>query len=452
MAGNWAWKRRAPAFTSRAVDVDVDTPRRESSLDGWSPVEVAAGLSHLPGLVFFDTSGHLPHGHGPPVSIVAARPRRLIEGSLHAPVDRARLRAALADGHAPAPDRGFPLGGLCGWVGYAGGFRFGDFPEMLVHDHRTGRWHGTGDLAREIRPSPRPQGPAPDGSPFRALMERRDFLAAVRRAQEWIAAGDIYQVNLAQCFEAEVRGSSYFELYRTLRECSPAPLAAYLSLGGVELLSSSPETFLRMSGRGVETRPIKGTRPRFADPDEDLRSAYELQTHPKEIAELVMITDLLRNDLGRICEFGSVQVNEMLRLETLEQVHHLVSTVTGRLRADVDHLEALAACFPGGSITGAPKKRAMEIIAALETEPRGAYCGAIGYLGYHGESQFSIAIRTLVREGSTLRYHVGAGIVADSEPEREYEETLHKAAGIRRAVERWSGGGKAGGQWPVVSG
>jgi anthranilate/para-aminobenzoate synthase component I len=248
-------------------------------------------------------------------------------------------------------------------------------------------------------------------------------------------------VNLTQAFAAEVSVPDLFGLYETLRECSPAPLAAYLALGGKEILSSSPETFLRLSGRGIETRPIKGTRPRFGDPDDDRRSAYELQTSPKEISELVMITDLLRNDIGQVCEYGSVHVAEMLQLETLGQVHHMVSTVTGRLKEGISHLEALAACFPGGSITGAPKKRAMEIIRELESIPRGIYCGAIGYLGYHGESQFNIAIRTLVREGGRLSYHVGAGIVADSDPEREYEETLHKAEGIRMAVERWNASG-----------
>ena len=150
-----------------------------------------------------------------------------------------------------------------------------------------------------------------------------------------------------------------------------------------------------------------------------------------------MITDLLRNDLGQVCEFGSVKVAEMLKLETLEQVHHLVSTVIGTLREDVDAIEALAACFPGGSITGAPKKRAMEIIDELETRSRGLYCGALGWLGFNGESQFNIAIRTLVREGDTLTYDVGGGIVADSDPQKEYEETLHKAAGIKLAIERW---------------
>ena len=401
-------------------------------LDGLTPAEVAGSLAHLPGLVFFDTAGNLPASYGAPVSIIAARPREVITGSIHEAADRAKLRAALAKGAAsPAPDRGFPLGGLCGWVSYDGEFVFGDFPEMLVHDHRSGRWHETGGLSAERRLAPMPR---PEIGPFRALMERETFLNAVRRIHEWIAAGDIYQVNLTQAFTAEVRGSHLFGLYETLRECSPAPLAAYLSLGGKEILSSSPETFLRLSGQGIETRPIKGTRPRFADPDEDRRSAYELQTSPKEIAELVMITDLLRNDLGQVCEFGSVQVAEMLQLETLGQVHHLVSTVTGTLRGEIDHPAALASCFPGGSITGAPKKRAMEIIAELEEVPRGVYCGALGYFGYHGESQFNIAIRTLVRDSEALSYHVGAGIVDDSDPEKEYDETLHKAAGIRLAV------------------
>lgn len=420
-----------------AVTGETGTRGSHPALDGMTPPEAAAALRHLPGFVFFDTAGHLPASYGAPVSIIAARPRRVLKGSLNSPEDRSRLAAVLAQQGAAAgaaPDRGFPLGGLCGWTGYEGDFVFGDYPEMLVHDHRSGQWQEVGNLAREMTiPT---TGPAGVGE-FRPLMERDTFLAGVRRIHEWIAAGDIYQVNLAQAFEASVRGGDLFALYESLRECSPAPLAAYLSLAGTEILSSSPETFLRMSGKGIETRPIKGTRPRFADPDEDRRSAYELQTSPKEIAELVMITDLLRNDLGQVCEFGSVQVAEMLQLETLEQVHHLVSTVTGRLREGISPVDALAACFPGGSITGAPKKRAMEIIRELEEIPRGIYCGAIGYLGYHGESQFSIAIRTLVREGDRLRYHVGAGIVADSDPEKEYEETLHKAAGIRLAVERW---------------
>jgi len=411
---------------------------KSSRLDGMTPVEVAAGLRHLPGLVFFDTAGNLPSSAGGPVSVIAARPLRILRGSIHDAADRNMLRAALADAPPSSGDHGFPLGGLCGWVDYEGAFVFGDFPEMLVFRHHDQTWWETGALSECLRDTP---GEAVEIGPFAASTERHEFLTGVGRIKEWIGAGDIYQVNLSQAFEAEVSGGSLFGLYETLRDASPAPMAAWLSLDGREVLCSSPESFLKISGRGIETRPIKGTRPRFADADEDRRSAYELQTSTKEIAELVMITDLLRNDLGQVCEFGSVEVAEMLQLESLAQVHHLVSTVTGTLRPDTDDIDALAACFPGGSITGAPKKRAMEIIRELEGKPRGIYCGAIGWLGYHGESAFNIAIRTLVRDGDRLTYQVGAGIVADSDPAGEYEETLHKAAGIRLAVERWTGTG-----------
>jgi aminodeoxychorismate synthase component I len=411
---------------------------RSDKLDGLGPAEVAACLGHLPGLVFFDSAGNVPQSAGRPVSVIAARPVAIFRGSIHDAVGQAELRRALDAGRDACGshgDCGFPLGGLCGWISYEGDFVFGDFPEMLVHCHDDGSWWERGGLSRELRGPV--AGPPPVVGAFRPLAGPGRFLEGVRRVKEWITAGDIYQVNLSQAFEAEVSGGSLFPLYEALRDASPAPMAAWLALDGCEILSSSPETFLKISGRGIQTRPIKGTRPRFADPDDDLRSAYELQTSPKEIAELVMITDLLRNDLGQVCEYGSVAVAELLRLESLAQVHHLVSTVTGSLRPEVHAVDALAACFPGGSITGAPKRRAMEIIRELETGPRGVYCGAIGWLGYHGESSFSIAIRTLHRHGPRLVYQVGAGIVADSDAAMEYEETLHKAAGIRLAVERW---------------
>ena len=401
-------------------------------LDGLSPVEVAGQLRHLDGLVFFDTAGNFPTGSSRPVSVIAANPRQVLRGNIHVSADLEILRAALADGPEISGDHGLPVGGLCGWVDYEGDFVFGDYPEMLVYSHRDATWWEIGDLSTRLRDS---SGSA-EISPFTPLASRGTFTSGVARIKEWIAAGHIYQANLSQAFTATVTGD-LFSLYETLRDASPAPMAAYLNLDGREILSSSPETFLKISGRGIETRPIKGTRPRFADPDEDRRSAYELQTSAKEIAELVMITDLLRNDLGQVCEFGSVEVTEMLQLETLAQVHHLVSTVTGTLRPETDALTALAACFPGGSITGAPKKRAMEIIRELERAPRGVYCGAIGWLGYNGESSLSIAIRTLVRTSNELVYQVGSGIVADSDPDKEYEETLHKAAGIRLAIERW---------------
>ena len=414
-------------------------PRPATSLAGCAPIDVARSLQHLDSLVFFDTSGNLPSGHEHPLSIIAARPHAVIRGSIHQAGDLATLTATLRKHNASsAPDCGMPAGGLCGWIDYEGGFVFGDFPEMLVFRHQDGTWWETGNLS-DHRMDPTPQAAATI-SPMRARHDRQWFLDGVHRIREWIRAGDIYQVNLSHAFDADVRGGSLFGLYEILREVSPAPMAAWLSLAGIEVLSSSPETFLKFSGRAVETRPIKGTRPRFADPDDDMRAAYELQTSPKEAAELVMITDLLRNDLGRVCEIGSVEVAEMLRLESLGQVHHLVSTVTGRLRHDVSQVEAMAASFPGGSITGAPKKRAIEIIHELEGDARGIYCGAIGWFGYHGESAFNIAIRTLVRDGNRLRYQVGAGIVADSDPAMEYEETLHKAAGMELAIQRYSAG------------
>jgi len=269
---------------------------------------------------------------------------------------------------------------------------------------------------------------------------RTNFLAAVERAQRYICAGDIYQVNLSQRLTAKCSFTGW-ELFEKLSAVSPAPFSAFLDCDGggrhcrFEIASSSPEQFLRMSGSHIQTRPIKGTRPRDNDPTRDAQLAYELQTSAKELAELVMITDLLRNDLGKVCEYGSVQVPELAKLEKFAQVQHLVSTVEGRLRNDVTHFTAFASCFPGGSITGAPKFRAMEIIDELEPVSRGPYCGAIGYLGFNRESQLNIAIRTAVCRDGVAHFNVGAGIVADSNPAAEYEETLAKARGFFAALE-----------------
>ncbi len=402
----------------------------------WTPWEVAQRLSHASGLVFFDSSGNTSNQSGPSISLIAAEPEFLLQGQLHETRDRERLRQVWRMHQKDAVDCGYPLGGLCGWIDYDGTFTFGHYPNMLIYQHEQQQWQEIGNLSSMIgdHPSTHPCQPGD----FRAVMSREQFIAAVESIREWIAAGDIYQVNFTQQFTAPCDDKgSLAGLYEMLRDRSPAPMAAWLKMAGREILSSSPETFLRISGRQVETRPIKGTRPRFAHADEDRRSAYELQTSAKEISELVMITDLLRNDLGQVCEFGSVRVDEMLQLEAFEQVFHLVSTVRGEIRSELDAIDALAACFPGGSITGAPKKRACEIIAELEPVSRGLYCGAVGYLGYNRESQFNIAIRTLVRENGSLHYHVGAGIVADSSAAMEYEETLHKARGIRLALRDW---------------
>ena len=291
--------------------------------------------------------------------------------------------------------------------------------------------------------SPGDQGMSAGRHCFRAVhgegeifsnFSRAEFLAAVKRAQHYIRAGDIYQVNLSHRLSASCPFSGW-ELFERLLAVSPAPFAAYLDCDDFQIASSSPEQFLRLSGPHIATRPIKGTRPRSADATRDAQLAYELQTSPKELAELVMITDLLRNDLGRVCEYGSVQVPELAKLERFAQVQHLVSTVEGRLRKDVTHFAALASAFPGGSITGAPKFRAMEIIDELEPIARGPYTGCHGYLGFNRESQLSISIRTAVRKAELAYFHVGAGIVADSIPEAEHEETLAKAAGFLAALQ-----------------
>ena len=292
-----------------------------------------------------------------------------------------------------------------------------------------------------VEPSDRRSRPAADrplhagpasGAPI-SNFPRADFLAAVRRAQEYIRAGDVYQVNLSQRLTARCPFSGW-EMFQRLEAASPAPFSAFLDCGGFQIASSSPEQFLRLSGGHIVTRPIKGTRPRGADPTRDAQLAYELRTSAKELAELVMITDLLRNDLGKVCEFGSVQTPDLARLERFAQVQHLVSTVEGRLRREVTHFAAFASAFPGGSVTGAPKFRAMEIIDELEPVSRGPYCGALGYLGFNRESQLSIAIRTAVCRGPLAHFNVGAGIVADSDPAAEYEETLAKAAGFLAAL------------------
>lgn len=284
-------------------------------------------------------------------------------------------------------------------------------------------------------------------APCQSNISRAEFIAAVERAQKYIRAGDIYQVNLSQrltvgsplCDDRTAQRAvpanfDGWELFQKLSAASPAPFSAFLDCEDFQIASSSPEQFLRMSGSHIVTRPIKGTRPRDADPTRDAQLAYELQTNAKELAELVMITDLLRNDLGKVCEFGSVQTPEIAKLEKFAQVQHLVSTIEGRLRPNVTHFAALASAFPGGSITGAPKFRAMEIIDELEPISRGPYCGAIGYLGFNRESQLSITIRTAVCKDGLAHFNVGAGIVADSNAAAEYEETLAKAAGFLAAL------------------
>ncbi len=269
---------------------------------------------------------------------------------------------------------------------------------------------------------------------------REEYEAAVRRVLEYIAAGDTYQVNLSQRFEGKLAIAPK-ELALRLFEANPAPFSACLRFGNRAIVSSSPERFLRVRDGIVETWPVKGTRPRGATPEEDARLLKRLLDSEKERAELVMITDLLRNDLGRVCEYGSVQVPELRAVASHRNVHHTYSRVIGRLRSNVDLVDLLRATLPGGSVTGAPKVRAMEIIEELEPTARGPYCGAIGCIGVDGTMDLNIAIRTMLvdagrpgRPDNRLTFQVGGGIVADSRPADEYDETLHKARGILNAL------------------
>lgn len=263
---------------------------------------------------------------------------------------------------------------------------------------------------------------------------RINFEGAVARAVEYIHAGDCFQVNIAQRLLARQDRPSD-QLYLGLRRKNPAPFAGYLDLGTTQIISASPERFLRVGrGRVVETRPIKGTRPRGATQKLDDSLAQELKNSPKDRAENVMIVDLMRNDLGRVCDPGSIQVSEVCRLESYPTVHHLVSVVKGTLRQGKTSIDLLKATFPGGSVTGAPKIRSMEIITELEGVARGPYCGCLGWIGDDGQMDTNILIRTITANGGWLQFPVGGGIVADSIPEMEFEETLHKAEGLLKGL------------------
>jgi para-aminobenzoate synthetase component 1 len=391
-----------------------------------TPSEIAAILADAPGFVWLDSALPTPGS----ISLLTAWPEKVLRGQMAhdwASVDSTLQQGAIAK----------RAGGLFGWVGYDGEFVLGIYPHALLYDHDQQKWFDSGDLLGKLNLSQTSEPSAADipSLPFRHLVSREDFLDQVHRTQDYIRAGDIYQVNIAHPWRADWPEDTHFlPLYEQLRRVSPAPHSACLNLEGTRLLSASPELFLKISGKKIATHPIKGTRPRFPhDAERDAAAARELLACEKERAELLMITDLERNDLGQVCEFGSVQVPDLWRVESFAQVYHLVSTVTGQLRPGISHAAAFQACFPGGSITGAPKKRATEIISELEPYPRGIYTGAIGYFGFDGESQWNIVIRTAVQQGQEITFHVGSGIVADSIPEKEWEETLHKASGILSA-------------------
>ena len=271
-------------------------------------------------------------------------------------------------------------------------------------------------------------------------LPRAAYQSAFDTVQHYLREGDCYQVNLAQRYAAHASGDA-FSAYLELRRLSPAPYAAFLNLPQAQILCASPECFLHVHNGQVQTMPIKGTRLRLADPQQDAQTIYDLQHSAKDRAENLMIVDLLRNDLGKSCAPGSVQTPRLFEIESFAQVHHLVSTITGQLAAGQDALALLRNCFPGGSVTGAPKQRAMEIIEQLEPHRRGVYCGSIGYAGFDGNMDSNIAIRTLVYANGEIRFWAGGGVVADSEEEGEYQETLDKAGAMVELLRRFGGVG-----------
>jgi para-aminobenzoate synthetase component 1 len=396
-----------------------------------------------------------------PVTLVGCAPvaeLRLIAGTAEDPL--AAIERFVAASPVPEPALPFPRGGgIVACLAYelglvtlgprgaappAPGMLLGvlrRYDPWLVHDGASGQWHLVGSaparlrppwLARLATPAPPVAGPLAR-APLAPLWPADAYRAAVRRILCYLRAGDAYQVNLTLPFAADLAAPARV-LCARLALRHPVPYTAYLDLGDAEVVMNSPELLLRRRGQRVETRPIKGTRPRGADAAHDAALAAELVRDPKERAEHVMIVDLERNDLGRVCAVGSVVVERFAQVERHPSVHHLVSTIAGRLAADVGLAALLRATFPGGSITGAPKERAMEIIAELEPVPRGIYTGALGVVDPRGDLELALPIRTAVVADGRLRWHAGGGIVLDSDPERELAEAWLKTAALRWAL------------------
>jgi para-aminobenzoate synthetase component 1 len=316
----------------------------------------------------------------------------------------------------------------------------GIYQWALIVDHHEQQSYLVGQDCKDILwqslilqfsqlPEPKPQTPFTVLSDISANMTQATYTLAFDSIKRYLKEGDCYQVNLTQRFEADCAGEPW-AAYQKLREQNAAPFSCYLNLPEVQILSSSPERFLKLTQGQVETKPIKGTRPRKQDEQEDQEQIVSLETSAKDRAENLMIVDLLRNDISKTCIKGSVKVPVIFEVESYATVHHLVSTITGALAEDQHALDLLKSCFPGGSITGAPKIRSMEIIEELEPHRRGIYCGAIGYIGFNGNMDTNIAIRTLVHANNTIRCWAGGGIVHDSVAEDEYQESFDKAAAM----------------------
>jgi para-aminobenzoate synthetase component 1 len=393
-------------------------------------------------------------------SFFGADPFSVIEGDLE------QLRLAMAPFQIEnTTDIPF-VGGAVGYISYDYGrnietmptiatddrripqLRFGLYDSIAAYDHASGELHliASGQsqpadkglealrhLLYAERKIPRRNLP-PCIGPWEWNLDQAAFCRAVNEIKDYIAKGDVYQVNLSRRARCKFEGDP-LHLYSALRKGNPGPYCAYLDTGDYSILSTSPEQFLEKSGRELVTRPIKGTRPRGDSFEEDQKFAEELARSPKERAELLMIVDLVRNDLGRVAEYGSVRVEDLYQIEQYSRVMHQTAQVKARLAANKDVYDCIHALFPGGSITGAPKIRAMQIIEELEPTRRNAYCGSIGYVGFDGDAEFNIAIRSLHLVDGYLDYQVGGGIVWDSKPEDEFLETYHKARAIHETID-----------------
>ena len=440
-----------------------------------APMDVAEQFRDLPGLVLLESARP---GRNARWTFLTADPVTMLDAPAEGPdvfASARRLLGRLARDRVPGGSRPPFLGGLAGFLGYDLGRRLERMPSLAVADQelpplrlalhdwviawdrRDGRaWLGGRAVdehparldrrlaevrARLDGPPPEAGAGVPAGLTLRSGLDRAAYEAGVGSIRQSIADGAIYQANLTRRLETPFRGDPW-PLYRRLRTGDPALFAAYVDLGPSPItgatraiVSASPEPFLSVSSEGeVETNPIKGTRPRGRDPEDDRRLARELMASAKDRAENVMIVDVLRNDLGRVCRPGSVRVPRLCRLERTAAVQHLVSTVTGRLAPNRDAFDLLAASFPGGSITGAPKIRAMELLEALEPVRRGPYTGTAGWLGPDGAMGSSILIRTFVADGERLSLHVGGGITWRSDPAAEWDETVAKARGPLSAI------------------
>jgi len=331
-------------------------------------------------------------------------------------------------------------------------FKFPDlelaiYNDGLFFDHRRGQayyYHYGVDRTHMVEEMIRtePQHEPLSFSGLRSNVGKERFEEIVARSKEYIASGDIFQVVLSRRFDFNF-GGSLIPFYMALRKINPSPYMYFLKMGDRQIVGSSPEMLVRVEGGIVETYPIAGTRPRVPDnPSKDLALAEELRNDPKECAEHVMLVDLARNDIGRVCEYGSVHVPELMKVYKYSHVQHMVSRVVGKLRRDLSCYDALKAVFPAGTVTGAPKVRAMEIIEEFEPVRRGPYAGAVGYFSFNGNADFAITIRTLVASGRRAYIQAGAGVVADSIPEREWFETEHKASALLKALQMASAGEK----------